>query len=167
MPKFYRTRTNSDRDVYVETRRDDKSFLRKRNGEHKKHTAGRLSETFKNPKLFWQQVKYISGSRQMIRNNNKIEIWLDHFDYLNEKDCRDEHIECKRDDIEDDSSSDLNGCITHEEITCALHKTKVGKNAGPDNIIGEMLKYSKHVLCPFCFPPFSEQGISHKTGPSP
>jgi len=149
LQKYYRTKRDSDRDLYVETRRDYKSLLRKRKVEHKKNMAGRLSDTFRNPKLFWQQVKYVSGGRQMIRNNIKIETWLDHFKSVYEKDSRDEHIECKRDYIEDGCTSDLNDFITHEEIMCALYKIKVGKSAGPDNIIGEMLKYSKHVLLPY------------------
>ena len=44
---------------------------------------------------------------------------------------------------------DYNRPISQEEVVAALNKLKSGKAAGPDLIIGEILKYATNSIAPF------------------
>jgi len=104
-----------------------------------------MNNNLRNPKLFWQQIRKINS-----KNRPKISIplarWVDHFRDIFQADEPVEAI--STDDLEvdnlDDLTSTLNGEITQEEILCALGHLKMGKAAGPDEILGEMLVICEH-----------------------
>jgi hypothetical protein len=56
--------------------------------------------------------------------------------------CADTCVTCKSDEINDI----LNGRITDDEIEIAITNLQCGKATGPDGILPEMIKNSKHLL---------------------
>ena len=86
----------------------------------------------KNQKDFWESIHKISPKRKSVYNNISLDSWFQHFRALLEKEV----------DFDFDDESYLNRPISKEEVLLAFKKLKNKKAAGPDRIIGEMLKNS-------------------------
>ena len=96
----------------------------------------KLISSVKSQKDFWETVHKISFRRKSVCNNISVNSWFQHFRALLEK-----AIDFDFDDeVFEDSESFLNRPISKEEVLLALRKLKNKKAAGPDGIIGEMLK---------------------------
>jgi hypothetical protein len=104
---------------------------------------------------FWNAVKKISFKQGMIRNTVSIDTWYEHFKALLDKridDDDDMFSEDESNDMDDESVLNdeiLNAPITKDEIVLALRKLKCKKAAGPDGVIGELLKYAGSVVVDF------------------
>ena len=88
---------------------------------------------------FGESVHKISPKRKSIYNNISLDSWFQHFRALLEKE-----VDFDFDDeiAVHDNESSLNRPISKEEVLLAFRKLKNKKAAGPDGIIGEMLKNS-------------------------
>ena len=87
----------------------------------------------------------ISFKRKSVYNNISVDSWFQHFRALLEKDVDFDFD----DEVFEDSESFLNRPISKEEVLLALRKLKNKKSAGPDGIIGEMLKNSGSYVLDF------------------
>ena len=96
-------------------------------------------------KDFWETVHKISFKRKSVYNNISVDSCFQHFRALLEKD-----VDFGFDDkVVEDSDSFLNRPISKEEVLLALRKLKNKKAAGPDGIIGKMLKNSGNYVLDF------------------
>ena len=89
--------------------------------------------------------------------------WFHHFRALLEKDV-DFYFDCE---VFEDSESFPNRPISEEEVLLALRKLKNKKAAGPDGIIGEMLKNSGSYVLDFfvnSFNAFFEKRVFQRDG---
>ena len=96
-------------------------------------------------KDFWETVHKISFKRKSVYNNISVDSWFQHFRALLEKDV----VFDFDDEVVENSESFLNRTISEEEVLLALSKLKNKKVAGPDGIIGEMLKNSGSYVLDF------------------
>ena len=96
-------------------------------------------------KDFWETVHRISFKRKSVYNNVSVDSWFQHFRALLEKDVDFDFD----DEVFEDSESFLNRPISKEGVLLALRKLKNKKAAGPDGIIGKMLKNSGNYVLDF------------------
>eukprot|EP00745_Piridium_sociabile_P018514 TRINITY_DN27780_c0_g1_i1.p1 TRINITY_DN27780_c0_g1~~TRINITY_DN27780_c0_g1_i1.p1 ORF type:complete len:110 (-),score=13.44 TRINITY_DN27780_c0_g1_i1:123-452(-) len=99
-------------------------------------------------KEFWNVVRKSSFKRKQIRNNITEDVWFQHFQALLQTGVN----EVLNDDLPDiETDGDMNRPISTEEVLMALRKLRNGKAAGPDGIIGELLKNAgDQVVLFFC-----------------
>ena len=142
----------TERESYVQKRREYKSLLKSKRKAHRDRTVQALQAGLKDPKMFWDTIR---AARPSYREPNTIskDEWYDHFNEVfnsfpvsieergltsephlapNERACHSLNIE-----------------ITTEEISVAIKSLKNNKAAGPDGFIGEFFKNSIDVIQPF------------------
>ena len=105
----------------------------------------KLISSVKSQKGFWETVHKISFKRNSVCNNISVDSWFQHFRALLEKDV-DFYFD---DEVFEESEIFLNRPISKGEVLLALRKLKNEKAAGPDGIIGEMLKNSGSYVLDF------------------
>ena len=93
----------------------------------------------KNQKDFWESVHKISPKRKSVYNNISLDSWFQHFIALLKKEV---DFDFDDENAVQDNESSLNRPLSKEEILLAFRRLKNKKAAGPDGIIGEMLKNS-------------------------
>ena len=137
--KFRRTLKPVDRVTYCKAKREYKSLLHKKKKDFNDTIIDKLVKSVKDQKCFWETLHSISKRKPQPSNNITIEEWFDHFKNVLEKEI-DEEEEA---DLDSDNGDDvLDRPISREEVLLAIRKLKNNKAAGPDGIIGEMLKYA-------------------------
>ena len=99
----------------------------------------KLILSVKNQKDFWESVHKISPKRKSVYNNISLDSWFQHFIVLLKKEV---DFDFDDENAVQDNESSLNRPLSKEEILLAFRRLKNKKAAGPDGIIGEMLKNS-------------------------
>ena len=99
----------------------------------------KLILSVKNQKDFWESVHKISPKRKSVCNNISLDSWFQHFIVLLKKEV---DFDFDDENAVQDNESSLNRPLSKEEILLAFRRLKNKKAAGPDGIIGEMLKNS-------------------------
>ena len=104
--------------------------------------------TLGNQRDFWATMRGIAPKRQYCKNDISNDTWFTYFkELLDQEDVlsgtADQLIELEDEDFE------FNRPISTEEVVYAINKLKTGKAAGPDMIIGEMLKHAHSNILPF------------------
>ena len=85
----------------------------------------------------------ISWGKYQPYNSISDQDWFNHFQKVLEQDNQDQDSD---DDSENCVSDVYHGrLITREEVLLAIQRLKNGKAAGPDGIIGELLKHAGHL----------------------
>lgn len=99
---------------------------------------------------FWETVHKVLPNRKHVQNRISVDEWFQHFKNLFETESA-QDVNEMQDEVFDDDNEDnvINMPITNEEVRLALHKLKCKKAAGPDFIIGEMLKNAGDIIIPF------------------
>ena len=91
-------------------------------------------------------MRKISKNKYQPHNSISEQEWFNHFQKVLEQDNQDEDFDdfenCES-DVYDDRP------ITREEVLLAIQRLKNGKAAGPDGIIGELLKHAGHLAVDF------------------
>ena len=117
-------------------------MLRKKKKEFNDATLKTLLSSIDNQIDFWNNIKKISFKSKQPENNISVDTWFEHF-----KTLLTTHVSSNSDGIvqiegsEEEDADYLNRPISKEEVVLAIRKIKNGKAAGPDGIIGELLKY--------------------------
>ena len=141
--KFKRTNDMNDRIEYVKERKEYKQTIKNKKKEYDESRLQTLNDSIGNPKEFWRIIRSVNR-KSFIYNRISNEQWYQHFSKLfADSDVDESNNECV---VEDDlrSSEDeeelFDQDITREEVIASIRKLKSSKSAGPDNIVGEMLK---------------------------
>ena len=159
--RFRCTMQASDRSEYCIARREYKNLLHRKRKQYNDILISNLVTSIDDQHAFWCAVKNISFKQRSVRNSVSIDVWFEHFKSLLEKqdngadgnlffDDDDDVNEGNTDTvIDDDSNEILNAPILKEEIILALKKLKNKKAAGPDGIVGELLKNAGSIVVDF------------------
>lgn len=147
--RFRRSKLTQDRSSYVEARKIYKALINKKKAMFKSNRAEYLASLETNPKLFWREVKQISGNKkQGICDDISEAEWHDHFKKLFnentviEKDLAFEEQITVAPTNDNELCFDLNKPISAVEVREAINKLKARKACGIDTILAEMLKLS-------------------------
>ena len=143
---FRKSFNKTDRLEYCKQRSEYKKLLHRKKKEHNDSLFERLLSSLGDQQTFWQTLTGIRHKRSQPKHNITIQDWYTHFKLLLDKDNSDSNKdleECLEQDVELDKD------ITKQEIMYALKNIKLGKAAGPDEIIGEFFKYSSEYVVDF------------------
>ena len=150
--KFRRTNNREDREKYVNDRREYKRLLVKKKTEFDKERLTQLKQNFGSPSKFWETIRSINR-KSTIYNSITSEQWYEHFSgVFNTFDSLPEEEDS--DDVKEDEAAAgvFNEPISRDEVTASIRNLKLGKNAGPDKIVSEMLKYVDQNVADFFSP---------------
>ena len=144
---FKKRKTDEDRKLYVQARKQYKTLIKYKKIGYNRNKALHLASLGKNGKLFWKEIKQISGRKRtgICKEISDME-WFEHFKQLfNSEVVRQEERERVGDEdnvreVINDICADLNAMITNQEVLEAIRKLKKGKACGTDEILAEMLK---------------------------
>lgn len=144
---FRLSKTDADRELYVQARKQYKSLTKSKKVSYSRNKALQLASLGKNGKLFWKEIKQLSGRKKPMISKEITDLqWFIHFQQLFSGDT------IRLDDSEretgpaivgeenDDTCAELNAAITEPEVLEAIAKLKKGKACGFDGILAEMLK---------------------------
>ena len=139
--KFRRTLDASDRDNYCIKRREYKHLLKRKQKKVQNELLNELLSSIKSQKTFWNTIHKISSNKRQPVNNISSDDWFVHFKELLTKETNvDDSVPLDR-GVEEEIVDNMNRPISKEEVLLAVRKIKNKKAAGPDGIIGELLKY--------------------------
>jgi len=150
---FTRHNTDTDRQSYIQKRREYKELLRQKKKSHKENIILTIQNSLNNPRQFWDTVRSVRP-RPNAHNTISVDQWYQHFhSVFNEVAC-DESSDEDFDAFYDNANvqpacDDLNQPITVNEIQFAIKSLKCQKAPGPDNLIGEFYKHSSTVILPY------------------
>ena len=148
LKKYKRTNQPVDRHNFCRSRREYKHLLHRKKKQFNERAINMLIETVDKQQSFWETLYKICPKKKFIHNDIKLEDWYRHFKALLEK----EDILASNDngdEWEDLDNQPFNRPISVEEVLLALRKLKPKKAAGPDSIIGEILKQANLNIVPF------------------
>ena len=150
--KLYRTVRRSgkpcDQHSFSIARREYKRLIKRKEKDFNNALLDKLLLSINEQKEFWGNVNKVMGKKKTICNNISLETWFDHFKKLLEKDCDPLEEEYVHDNTQE-SESYFNRPISREEVLFAVRKIKNRKAAGPDGIIGELLKNAGEYVIDF------------------
>ena len=109
----------------------------------------KLISSIDDQKEFWQTLKTVVPRRTYIKNEIDQEDWFNYFKELLDKEDELAGINENAEQVEPNENREFNNPISQEEVLSALNKLKPRKAAGPDTIIGEILKNAKEEIAPF------------------
>jgi hypothetical protein len=154
--KFRRTLHSDDRFNYTKMRREYKHLLSRKKQAYNKNIIDELVQAVDNQKEFWDKMHNVVSRRKHVKNNIDIHQWFEHFSKLLDKDHSNGREDGRNIDIDEDdnehSNLNFNRPISKEEVLLAIRKLKNGKSAGPDGLIGEVLKNACDYITPFFVP---------------
>ena len=148
---YLRTKSQEDREKYVEARNEVKQAVRSAKQKSWEEFGQEIEDQHKNNnKKFWTTVKNIrKGYKKPVRNiENKqkqivtetsevLEVWRTYYEETF-KDTNETNIEINSQNKETESIEE----ITMTELESAIKRVKLGKAAGWDNITPEMVKFT-------------------------
>ena len=139
----------TDRHCYCVARREYNRLKERKRKEYNTAVIDKLMSSLDSQKEFWENMKAIAPRKSLQKNNIDLETWLNYFKgLLDKEDILSGTIE-ESELNEGGNDMDYNRPISHEEVILALNRLKSGKAAGPDMIVGEMLKYASDDIAPF------------------
>ena len=145
LKKFRRSLPSEDRNSFCIGRREYKNMLKRKKVDFNAVLLDKLISSVKSQKYFGETVHKISFKRKSVCNNISVDSWFQHFRALLKKML----ILILTDEVFEESEIFLNRPNSKGEVLLALRKLKNEKAAGPDGIIGEMLKNSGSYVLDF------------------
>ena len=120
-------------------------MLKRKEKQYNESLMSELLQSINDQGQFWNYMRKISKQISRPRNNIDVDTWFTHFRGLleDEQQQRDNDNVGLYDDEDCNDNNDncvFNRPISLEEVLIALNRLKNRKGAGPDGIIGEMLK---------------------------
>ena len=148
---FHNSNTDTDLSEYFAKCNDCKNLIRTKKQDFNENQIDYLIQNINDSKTFWGKVKSMSGKtkRKSLGKISK-EDWYKHFQNLF-KTTENINVPVELEiDAPDDEIEFLifSSEITDDEILAAIKHLKVGKSAGPDNLIPEFFKRSIHIILP-------------------
>ena len=138
-----------DRHLYCVARREYNRLKEQKRNEHNTAVINKLVMSVGNQREFWENVRGIAPKRSLNKNDINLKTWYNYFKgLLDQEDILLGTLD-EPETFEDGGDFDYNRPISQEEVIFALNRLKMGKAAGPDMIVGEMLKYASNDIAPF------------------
>ena len=134
---------------YCVARREYNRLLDRKRKLYNVEVMDRLSVSTNNAKDFWNVMHQIAPKRMYKKNSIDEKTWFAYFKELLDKE---DILAGSTDNIsyeEDGEELVFNRHITAEEVELALKELKSQKAAGPDMIVGELLKFASGQIIPF------------------
>ena len=141
---------------YFELLKSFKKMVKQKKMQYRQNIYNSLTDTFnKKPKDYWEIIKSLKGKKN--EENDIPEILNDENIIINHiqnqgkpakvNELFAKELEEKLNDIEKniEFNEKTDAPITCSEIKKVIYNLKKGKSPGPDNIINEIIKYSKNV----------------------
>ena len=147
--KVRHTLCEEDRFAFCKARREYKNFLLYKRKQHNALMIDKLLASINKQQEFWETVHNIVPRRKSVKNQILLDDWFKHFKKLLERDDENDDFECEDVEGDVDDNDFFNSPITEDEVLLALRKLKPKKAAGPDGVIGEILKYASVFVVPF------------------
>ena len=123
-----------------------KKLLQQKRKKFNENVLNNLMQSISDQQAFWQNMRKISKNKYQPYNSISEQEWFNHFQKVLEQDNQDEDF----DDFENcESDVYYDRPITREEVLLAFQRLKNGTAAGPDGIIGELLKHAGHLAVDF------------------
>ena len=118
-----------------------KKLLQQKSKKFNENVLNNLKQSVSDQPAFWQNMRKISKNKYQPHNSILEQEWFNHFQKVLEQDNQDEDF----DDFKNcESDVYYDRPITPEEVLLAIQRLKNGKAAGPDGIIGKLLKHAGH-----------------------
>ena len=130
---------------YCCARREYKKLLQQKRKKFNENVLNNLMQSVSDQQAFWQNMCKILNKYQP-HNRISEQEWYNHFQKVLEQDNSDEDSDDNFKNCESDVYYDRP--IT-QEVLLAIQRSKNGKAAGPDRIIGELLKHAGHLAVNF------------------
>ena len=140
---FRSTRSEEDRQQYVQARKKYKKLLTVKKSKFKKEKMDFLNSQFGNSATFWKELKNMGLGKRKNNTITNIDIkeWYEYFKDLFQDNSDSEDINAGfHSDPSEEDHHVLNSDISKDEVRAAIKKLKVGKSCGIDGISAEMLK---------------------------
>ena len=136
------------KDIYVKERNDYNELLRKKKAAFDEKRIQKLKAAATDPKTFWQTIRTVNR-KAVVYNDISTKQWFNHFSSVFK--FQDSEITTEENIVSDDLEPEplFNEAITKEEVIASIRKLKTGKSAGPDKILGEMLKCANDMAIGF------------------
>ena len=146
--EYLRHNTNEKRDVYIRHRNDYKLLTRQKKCEYRK-ICETLSNYVLDTQKFWKVIRRLKGG-QCVTGTISLESWYSHFRDLfsSAGPISSVRVDLLLELPPDEPDNVFNAPITGDEISLALANLKGGKAAGPDLILGDMIRSAWHLLQP-------------------
>ena len=141
--KFRRTLDDDDRHSFCIARREYKHLLKNKKKRFNRLLLNEIIASIRNQKQFWTNVNKISLKKNQPANNIDIGTWSEHFRMLLQKEVHTDKFAHEEQEGERGEHNYFNRPISKDEVVLAIRRIKSKKAAGPDNIIGELLKYAQ------------------------
>ena len=127
---------------YCCARREYKKLLQQKRKKFNENVLNNLMQSLSDQQAFWQNIRKILKNKYRPHNSILEQEWFNHFQKVLEQNNQDHDF----DDFENcESDVYYDRPITREEVLLAVQRLKNGKAAGPDGIIGELLKHAGHL----------------------
>ncbi|WP_419607807.1 hypothetical protein, partial [Thiolapillus sp.] len=139
--KYRHTLKADDRNAFCIARREYKNLLKRKKKQYNDSLLNMLLISVKSQRDFWDAVHKVSFKRKFVTNNIAVDDWFEHFRTLLEKDVNTDDTPVST-NVDDDDNPILNRPISDAEVLLAIRKIKPRKAAGPDGIIGEIIKHA-------------------------
>lgn len=141
------SKSDTDRELYVQARKQYKTLTKTKKISYSRNKALHLASLGKDGKLFWKEVKQLSGRKKSGISKEVTDAqWFEHFqqlfnvDVVRQAEREGEGGQAGAREVTDDICADLNAVITESEVLEAIRNLKKGKACGSDEVLAEMLK---------------------------
>ena len=121
-------------------------MLQQKRKKFYENVLNNLMHKVSDQQAFWQNMRKISKTKHQPYNSISKQDWFNHFEKVLQQDNQDQDSD---DDFENCGSVVYDRPITREEVLLAIQRLKNGNAAGPDGIIGELLKNAGHLVANF------------------
>ena len=121
-------------------------MLQQKRKKFYENVLNNLMHKVSDQQAFWQNMRKISKTEHQPYNSISEQDWFNHFEKVLQQDNQDQDSD---DDFENCGSDVYDRPITREEVLLAIQRLKNGNAAGPDGIIGELLKHAGHLVVNF------------------
>ena len=162
LKRFQRSKKENTeyRETYVSERKEYKQLLARKKTEFDRARIARLKQSINDPKLFWQTIRSVNR-KVTIYNDITKEQWYEHFFRVFNTSALADTLTQAGEIADAETDEEMpevlfNEAISKQEVVASIGKLKSGKSAGPDKIIGEMLKHANEVVIDFLVKLFNE-----------
>ena len=149
LTKFCKTLRKDDRIIYCKAKREYKHLLNRKKKETKEALLQKLLNSTHNQQQFWETVRKIAPKKTNVHNDITVDDWFLHFKSVLDKENDITYTSDTENFEFEQYDSWFDQPISKQEVLDALKKVKNSKAAGPDGIIGELLKYSDNTVVDF------------------
>ncbi|RUA06843.1 MAG: hypothetical protein DSY43_01110, partial [Gammaproteobacteria bacterium] len=152
--KYTRTQRAEDKSRYIAKRQQYKRMIRDKKSCHRETTVNAIENSMRDSKEFWGRIRNITY-KSRIRNDIRAADWVQHFSRIHDQGIDNnrsiEHVyqNLALTQSVPEVTGEIDADISAEEIRSAIKNLKVGKAAGPDELVAEMFKHSASFLVPY------------------